>query len=109
MVLPEALVTHLREGRRHRRKVIGRAGVRGGGGHYQGNIRKLWGKLFADSIQPPNTSKQMAARHFLRAASCSTVRGPSLVGSPNTSRSVLSLWHKMVGKGLGRCVGVQEG
>lgn len=71
-------------------------------------ISENWRRLFADLIQPPNTSTQMAGRRGLRAASCSTRRDPSLRGSPNTSQSIPFVWCKMVGKGLGRWTGGQE-
>lgn len=43
-------------------------------------ISENWRRLFADLIQPPNTSTQMAGRRGLRAASCFTRRDPSLWG-----------------------------
>lgn len=57
-----------------------RTGEGGGDGLYQGHIRMLRWRLSADLMQAPNTSRQMAGRCHLRSASCSTTRGPSLVG-----------------------------
>lgn len=63
-VLPEALIYIFRnlgdvEGRSCAELETGE-----GDGHYQRNIRKLWWRLFADLIQPPNTSMQMAGRCY---------------------------------------------
>lgn len=76
-----------------------RAKVGEGDGHYQGNIRKLWWRLFAGLIQTPNTSQQMVGSRPLRTASDSTRRGPSPAGAPCTSPGSLLFGTRWLKRG----------
>lgn len=49
-----------------------------GNGHYQGNTGKPWQRLFADVTTASQHKQADGWKAPLRAASCSTMRGPSL-------------------------------